>query len=123
MPFFCEGIMQNSYEWSADKVIRLKACIFERSIENIMAKGVKSNLFAEELAWLYSDEEQPFSAVVCAKAAGLDLETIRFRLDLELTQEKRDRVRLIDNGRYNAINFEVRPKKCFASLLHVQSVA
>lgn len=116
--------MQNYDTWNTDQVIRLKACVFERCIENIKSKRVNNVVFTEELAWLYSDEnKQPFSALVCARAAGFDLEIVRFKLDLELTQEKRDRIRLIDNGRYDAINFEGQPSKSNVIELHLWPVA
>lgn len=93
--------------WDKQHVLCLQEYILSYSLEAIRNKKVSSAGFAEELAWLYSDAPGPFSAQLCAEAAGYALEDVRNGLDFALTQDKRDRLRLIDNGKYDGrINHE-----------------
>lgn len=87
--------------WDERHIMMLREHILSRSLEIIRNKKAVSSGFAEEIAWLYSDAPGPFSAQLCAEAAGYDLEEIRAGLDFALTQDKRDRLRLVDNGRYD----------------------
>ena len=87
--------------WDKLQIRLLREHILARSLEIIRNKKANSQGFAEEVAWLYSDMPGPFSAEMCSLAAGYDLEEIREGLDFALTQDKRDRLRLIDNGKYD----------------------
>lgn len=99
--------------WTDKQAGILMEAMIERSIAIIKAASVRSSWFAEELAWLYSDDKKhPFSAARCAAEAKLNLDALRQGLDYALPQEKRDRLRLIDNGLYDGgLNYEKVPIK------------
>lgn len=98
-----DGLMGLVVEWDEQEMNYLRDSLIERSIQILRNKEATTSSFAEELAWIYSEDnpEHPFSIQTCCKAAGLDLEGLRLGLDRSLPEGKRMIIRLIDNGEYN----------------------
>jgi len=94
--------------WDDKGITGLMTALLERSLEIIRNKSSKTASFAEEMAWFFSDDRsEPFAALNCAEVAGYDLEDIRQGLDFALPQDKRDHMRLLDNGAYDGrFNYE-----------------
>ncbi|WP_225677375.1 hypothetical protein [Thalassolituus marinus] len=84
-------------EWKDEHILIMKDWLLCRSLEIIRNKAASTSSFAEEVAWIYEQQEDwlPFSARKCAESSGLDIERIRSGLYGAVSEEKRQIIRLL----------------------------
>lgn len=94
---FDEQVISTWKEWEDDQVGHLMDYMIVRSFEIVRNKESFTDSFAEELAWIYDDNENhPFSFQKCCSIAGLDADTLKEGLYRSLPEDKKIVIKLLD---------------------------